>query len=84
MEMEKFLRDLRRLKEEVEDFERRCHDFLQSLPHVSDADFGTPPTTAARIKETLECLLGDDLRPVFKKLGELEGYLKDYRQPSGG
>lgn len=81
MEKEELLDHLRRLRTQVEDFERRGNDFLQGLPYLTEEDFAAS-TPEAELQGTLECLLGDDLQPALRKLAELEDYLRG-AQPSG-
>jgi hypothetical protein len=75
MDNERFLHDVRWLKKQVQSFDRSGREFLRSMPTMTEEAYEAS-TPQAEIEGTLECLLGDDLEPALRKMGELEDLLQ--------
>jgi len=74
---EDLFRKMGQFRGKLEIFERAARDFLGSLDGVPEAEVEAMVTPRANILGTLECLLADDLEPTLRKLGELDGLLKE-------
>lgn len=72
------LRQTRQLKAQLSIFGRTARKVHRRLdPAVPDEEVEVMRTPAANLLGTLECLIADDFKPVFKKLDELGDLLKD-------
>jgi hypothetical protein len=71
-------RQAREIKAQLAAFGKAAREFHRRLDvTVPEVDVEAMRTPAANLLGTLECLIGDDLKPLFKKLDELIALLND-------